>query len=218
MGSIVESLAVFSGLEAEARATLDRGGREARLKAGQTVFAPGQACTAFLVVKAGSVKVSTATEGGRELLLYRVGPGETCVLTTVCLMARQDYDAEGVAETDCEAIVIPKSVFDDLLAQSAQFRRFIFASYGERLHGLIALVQEVSLRQVDRRLARFLAEKGADGPVEMTHQDIASELGTAREVVSRLLKHFEQQGLLRLERRRIVIADAARLGAFHHGM
>ena len=103
MGSIVESLAVFGGLEAEARATLDRGGREARLKAGQTVFAPGQACTAFLVVKAGSVKVSTATEGGRELRLYRVGPGETCVLTTVGLMARQDYDGEGVAESDCEA-------------------------------------------------------------------------------------------------------------------
>ncbi|MCB1377012.1 MAG: Crp/Fnr family transcriptional regulator [Alphaproteobacteria bacterium] len=218
MAGIAASVPAFRQLEAEALPLLEQGARLVRVGQGQAVFMPGQTCAAFLVVRAGSVKVCTVTEAGRELLLYRVGPGETCVLTTACLLSSQDYDAEGVAETDTEAVVIPKAVFDQLLGQSARFRHFIFSSYGERLHGLIALVQEVSLRQVDRRLARFLAEKGDLGPIEMTHQDIAAEIGTAREVVSRLLKHFESQGLLRLERRRIVIADAARLASFHHRM
>ena len=182
------------------------------------MFSPGQACSAFLLVKSGSVRVSTVTESGRELVLYRVGPNETCVLTTACLLASADYDAEGLAETETEAVVIPKPLFEQLLAQSAAFRHFVFSSYGDRLRDLIALVQEVSQRQVDRRLARFLMERGAHGPIATTHQDIAAELGTAREVVSRLLKHFEAEGLVRLERRQIEIADRDKLALLHGGV
>jgi CRP/FNR family transcriptional regulator len=174
------------------------------------VFHPGAPCTAFLVVTAGSVKVSTVTESGRELLLYRVGPGQTCVLTTAALLAQGDYDAEGMAETDTEALAIPRAAFEELLARSPAFRRFVFSSYGERLRDLIGLVQEVSQRHVDRRLARFLAER-ADAPITMTHQEIATELGTAREVVSRLLKQFAGEGLVIIERRHIQVAERARL-------
>ena len=213
-----ESLGALAALEPAAQGILARGAKPAKLKAGQTVFSPGQACSAFLVIKAGSVRVSTATEGGRELLLYRVGPGESCILTTACLLAGQDYDATALVETDSEALVVPKPVFDQLVAESDRFRRFIFGSYGERLNGLIALVQEVSLRQVDRRLARFLIERGAGGSLAMTHQDIAMELGTAREVVSRLLKHFETDGLVRLERRRIVVSDPQRLAILQQAL
>ena len=206
---------LIPGLDAAGQALAVGGARLVHLKAGHKVFSPGQDCSAFLLVKAGSVRVSTTTESGRELLLYRVGPEETCVLTTACLLSESDYDAEGIAETETEAVVIPKALFEELLAQSSAFRHFVFASYGSRLRDLIALVQEVSQRHVDRRLARYLCERGAAGAIAATHQEIATELGTAREVVSRLLKHFEAQGLVRLERRQIVVADAMGLERFH---
>lgn len=200
---------LIPGLEPEALARI-QGAKTVRIDAGQVVFRPGQACSAFLIVGQGSVKVSTVTESGRELLLYRVGPGETCVLTTACLLAQSDYDAEGVTETAIDALAVPRGLFEELLASSAGFRRFVFSSYGERLRDLIGLVQEVSKRQVDRRLARFLAERAAT-PIAMTHQEIAAELGTAREVVSRLLKQFAGEGLVALERRHIAVADPTRL-------
>jgi CRP/FNR family transcriptional regulator len=205
---------LIPGLDATGQALVAVGARVVHLKAGHKVFSPGQACSAFLLVKAGSVKVSTTTESGRELLLYRVGPDETCVLTTACLLSASGYDAEGVSETETKAVVIPKALFESLLAQSAAFRHFVFASYGSRLRDLIALVQEVSQRHVDRRLARFLCERGAAGAIAASHQEIATELGTAREVVSRLLKHFESEGLVRLERRQIVVADMPALEKF----
>ncbi len=193
------------GLEPMAGRLLEDGARLVHLKAGQSVFQPGQACSAFLVVKSGSVRVSTVTETGRELLLYRVGEDETCVLTTACLLSSADYDAEGVTEADTDALAIPKPLFEALLESSAGFRRFVFSSYGERLRDLIALVQEVSHRHLDRRLARYLLEKARDGAISATHQEIATELGTAREVVSRLLKQFETDGIVALERRLIVV-------------
>ena len=201
------------GLEAEALARIASGARRVQLAGGQGVFHPGDPCGAFLVVTAGSVRVSTVTESGRELLLYRVGPGQTCVLTTAALLAQGDYDAEGLAEADTEALAIPRPLFEELLASSPVFRSFVFSSYGERLRDLIGLVQEVSQRHVDRRLARFLAER-ADAPIMMTHQEIAAELGTAREVVSRLLKQFAGDGLVAIERRHILVVDSGRLRQF----
>ncbi len=206
-----------AGLEAEALSLIAARARSVRVAGGQSVFHPGQACQAFLVVTAGSVKVSTVTDSGRELLLYRVGPGQTCVLTTASLLAHADYDAEGLAETDTEALAIPRPLFEELLASSPAFRGFVFSSYGERLRDLIGLVQEVSQRHVDRRLARFLSDR-APIPIVMTHQEIASELGTAREVVSRLLKQFAGEGLVVIERRHIVVSDPTRLSRLAQGM
>ena len=205
------------GLEAETSARIAAEARPVRLEAGQKAFRPGQACSAFLFVTAGSVKVSTVTETGRELLLYRVGPGETCVLTTACLLSSSDYDAEGTAEAGTAALALPRPVFEELLAQSPGFRRFVFSSYGERLRDLIGLVQEVSQRHVDRRLARFLFDRAA-GPIAMTHQEIATELGTAREVVSRLLKQFAGDGLISMERRQILVDDRSRLSRLAAGV
>jgi CRP/FNR family transcriptional regulator len=213
----MEVLAQIPGIEVEARARIATAARSVRIAGGQGVFHPGDPCGAFLLVTTGSVKVSTVIDSGRELLLYRVGPGQTCVLTTAALLAHGDYDAEGTAEMDTEALAIPRPLFEELLASSPAFRRFVFSSYGERLRDLIGLVQEVSQRHVDRRLARFLAER-ADSPIEMTHQEIAGEIGTAREVVSRLLKQFAGEGLVSIERRHVVVADPARLRQLSQGL
>lgn len=200
---------LIPGLEPAALAYL-AAARSVSFRGGQVVFHPGQACSAFILVTSGSVKVSTVTESGRELLLYRVGPGQTCVLTTACLLSDACYDADGMAETDIEGVAIPRPMFEELLAVSPAFRRFVFSSYGVRLRDLIGLVQDVSQRQVDRRLARFLAERSST-TIVMTQQEIAAEIGTAREVVSRLLKQFAAQGLVELQRRHIVVTALERL-------
>ncbi|MGL4496144.1 MAG: Crp/Fnr family transcriptional regulator [Beijerinckiaceae bacterium] len=184
------------------------------VKTGQTVFSPGDACQNYLIVVSGSVRVAVTTAGGREIVLYRVGPGEACALTTACLMGETPYDAEGRTEADVEAILLPRGALDELMAHSPPFRKFVMSAFGERLAGLIALVQEIAVRQVDKRLARYLVSHAEGGVLDTTHQALASELGTAREVVTRLLHHFADKGWVTLERGRILVARAVEMAHY----
>ncbi|CCQ72445.1 Crp/Fnr family transcriptional regulator [Magnetospira sp. QH-2] len=185
----------------------------AALPAGQTVFHDGGACANYLMVIDGSVRVQMVAESGREIVLYRVEKGQTCVLTTSCLMAGEDYNAEGLTETDVTAAILPAAAFQDLLATSRIFRAFVFSAYGTRVNGLLALIEEVAFGRIDQRLAQFLLDRGRESAsLPLTHQDIAVELGSAREVISRQLKEFERRGLVRLARGRIDLADREGLG------
>jgi len=181
---------------------------EVGIPTGASVFRAGDPCRNFLFVLDGSVRVEKLAENGREIVLYRVGRGETCLLTTSCLIARERYPAEGVTETEVRAVALPHELFQEALAISPEFRAFVFASFGARFTDLIALIEAISFGRGDARLARRLLESGADtDDVAATHQELAAELGTAREVVSRLLKDFERRGLVRLTRGRIEITD-----------
>lgn len=183
------------------------------LPAGTFAFRAGDACENYLLVLDGSVRVQKLAENGREITLYRLEGGDACVLTTSCLLAHERYPAEGVAETDVIAAAIPRPTFLHALDHSPGFRRFVFTGYGERLSDLILLVEEVAFGRIDSRLAtRLLALAGESDMVETTHQELAAELGTAREVVSRQLKDFERRGLVRLLRGRIQIIDRHTLG------
>jgi len=213
--SLVEAL--FPGSEPGMRA-LRAGVLSVRLPAGQTVFRRGDACRTYLIVVAGSVRVQVFSPGGREVVLYRVDEGQSCVITTSCLISEEAYPAEGVTEQETEALSIPKSLFDKALAQSEHFRRFVFANQGRRLAELIQRVEEVAFGRVDARLAKHLLQhrERQHGPIAATHQQLASELGTAREVVSRQLKAFEKKGWIALQRGSIEIVQPqalARLGA-----
>ncbi len=177
------------------------------LPAGQTVFEPGSACRNYIVVLDGSVKVRMLAASGREIVLYRVTGGETCVLTTSCLIQGTDYDAEAVTETAVTALLIPRAAFDEMMNVSQAFRHFIFSSFSTRLNELLGLVNEVAFGHIDRRLAAWLLARAQGGHVEVTHQAIAAELGTAREVVSRLLKELERRGLVALNRGEITVTD-----------
>ena len=206
-------LAGFAGLDGlgvETRHTLAAEAPSVALPAGTVVFRPGSPCERFLFVLDGSVRVQMIGESGREIVLYRVAGGDSCVLTTACLLAHEPYPAEGVAETAVRARVLPAAGFERLMGMDAAFRRFVFAAYGSRIAGLLALVQEVAFRRVDLRLARLLLAHGPE--VAMTHERLATELGTAREVVSRQLKEFERRGLVRLGRGGLAVVDAAALG------
>ncbi|MEZ5841736.1 MAG: Crp/Fnr family transcriptional regulator [Hyphomicrobiales bacterium] len=182
-----------------------------RLPAGFQAFAPGSPCQSYLVVLEGSVRVQMLSDTGREILLYRVHPGESCVLTTACLLGDESYPAEGVVETETVAASLPISRFRNFLAESETFRNQVFAGFGRRISDILARMEDAVFHRLDARLARFLTDQAVDGAVSATHQDIAAELGTAREVISRQLKAFERDELVSLMRGRIEIVDRRRL-------
>ncbi len=211
----------FPGLrrfEPQALALLRREARVVDLPPGGRAFASGQPCQAYLFVVDGRLKVRLTGEGGREIVLYRAAPGETCILTTTALLSDDNYMAEGIAETPVRAIAIPAAAFRRLIAESAAFREFVFAMFAHRIMTLMQVVQDVAFGQVGPRLAAaLLAGADPDDSLGRTHQDLAAELGTAREVVSRQLKAFERRGWVRLGRGRIAIAARDRLAAFAGG-
>jgi CRP/FNR family transcriptional regulator len=184
-----------------------------RLAAGTRIFGPGQAPEAYLLLLEGTVRVQQVSDTGREIVLYRVSAGESCALTTACLMGYEEYQAEGIAETDVEAVAIPRSTFDDLIARSAAFRRFVFTAFSTRVTDLFRIIDEVAFSRIDVRLAQRLLERAnAEGHLQLTHQQLAAELGTAREVVSRQLNEFQRRGWISTSRGAIDIArpDALR--------
>ncbi|MFV0665987.1 Crp/Fnr family transcriptional regulator [Denitromonas sp.] len=179
-----------------------------QVPAGTVLFDDHQACEGFPFVVRGSIRVIKASASGRELPLYRVAPGETCVISSSCLLGHEDYNARGIAETDTELVLLPKAVFDELLAEPA-FRSFVFHLFADRIADLMQLIEEVAFHRLDQRLAALLLGKGR--LLHTTHQHLADELGSVREIVSRLLKGFAAQGLVKLSREQIEIVDAAGL-------
>ncbi len=198
--------------DAAARAVLE-GAQQVSLPAAEWVFRAGSACANYLLVVEGSVRVQVIGENGREAVLYRVLPGQSCVLTTCCILAGDAYPAEACSESPVRALVIGKPAFDKAMHVSPAFRQFVFANLGGRIAEVISRMDEILFWPVERRLAAFLlAQRDAAGTLALTHQDIAVELGTAREVISRHLKRFESSGLVELGRSslKILQADALR--------
>jgi CRP/FNR family transcriptional regulator, anaerobic regulatory protein len=183
-----------------------------RLPAGKTVFAPGMKPEHFLLVLDGVVRVQQVSAGGREIVLYRVHGGDSCIMTTACLFSGEDYSAEGVTETDVTAAAISKGSFEEAIARSPGFRRIVFSDYSHRISDLMHVVEDVAFERLDRRLARYLLNAaGPDGAISATHQEIASELGTAREVIGRMLKEFDRRGWVSQGRGSVAVTDSGRL-------
>jgi CRP/FNR family transcriptional regulator, anaerobic regulatory protein len=181
---------------------------------GTVIFGPGKAPENLLLLLGGTVRVQQTSENGREIVLYRVSAGESCVLTTACLLAYEDYSAEGLAETDVQAVAIPRSVFDQLIAQSDVFRRFVFSAYSRRITDLFFIIEEVAFQRMDIRLAHKILDLPVDNEkLHMTHQQLAAELGTAREVISRLLQEFQRRQWIEIGRGEIKIKDRDALSA-----
>jgi CRP/FNR family transcriptional regulator len=192
------------------KATVDRllsNARTVRLDRADFVFQAGDLCDAFLVLLEGAVRVQLISSGGREVTLYRIGPGGTCFLTTSCLLSKEQYPAEALAESQVLALAIPSSDFQQALENSRWFRNLVFDGFSNRLREVINRIEELSFTSIDCRLAAALIRLDSKGVTEVTHQDLAVELGTAREVVSRHLKRFESRGLVKLGRGRISVID-----------
>ena len=186
------------------RARIAAAGQWMTVPATSLLFDDHQACQGFPFVVSGSVRVLKAAVNGRELPLYRVQSGETCIISSSCLLGHEDYNARGIAEADTELMLLPRQTFDVLLGEPL-FRTFVFHLFAERIADLMRLIEEVAFQRLDQRLAALLLGKGK--VVHVTHQQLADELGSVREFVSRLLKGFAAQGLVKLAREQIEILD-----------
>jgi CRP/FNR family transcriptional regulator, anaerobic regulatory protein len=180
-----------------------------KVPAGTSVFSERDPCNGFPIVLRGRVRVSKALESGRELALYEVTPGESCVISTSCMLGSAPYGARGECATDAEIALIPRNTFDRLIAEHRPFREEVLQVFADRILHLMELIESIGFQRLDRRLAASLLGKGAK--VSASHQEIAEQLGVSRESVSRLLKQFEQGGCVNLGRGAIEITDAAAL-------
>lgn len=198
------------GLDEAARSKLKQSARIVEAPVGTIGYREADPCNAYVMRLAGRSRVYKISESGREILLYRVAAGETCVLTTTCLLGRSRYPASTVVEEPIRDVVVPAATFHQLMVESEVFRRFVLGNYGDLISDLIVLVDEVAFRNIASRLAGLLL-RSESGVVNATHQQLADELGSAREVVSRQLKEFERNGWIRLQRGSVQVLDRAAL-------
>ena len=169
----------------------------ARIPAGHDVFVEGDRINAIALLISGVVRVYKIGITGREITLYRFGLGESCILTANAILSQQTFPAIATVEQDAEAVMVPAETFRAWVHRYEVWRDFVFDLMSQRLASVMNIVDEVVFQRMDARLAAFLLERGQrDNPVRITHQEIAAELGTAREVVSRILEDFASQGLV----------------------
>ena len=163
------------------------------------------------MVLSGVIRVQKMNPQGHEILLYRVEEGQSCILTTACMIGHKAYPAEGIVEHDVDLILISPENFNDTMAKSEVFREFVMSNISLRICDLMLLLEDVAFGRMDIRLAKLLIRNTSESHgkhiLTCTHQNIATELGTAREVISRLLKSLEKQKLLHLDRNKITILD-----------
>ena len=169
----------------------------------QRFYNEGDRCPGIPFFLDGEVRVYKTGSSGREITLYEILPGETCILNAACILGSQQYPANAVALQDGAMLYLPEKVFHSLIGEYPEMRSFIFSLFSRRFHEIIELIEEVTFGKLDVRLEDYLIEKAENNQLETTHQVIANDLGTSREVVSRLLKDFERKGHIALSRNRI---------------
>lgn len=207
--TLCERFQRLAKLPPEALDEIVRQGQHLFLPAGTRVFDERGPCGAFPLVLAGTIRVFKQAPSGRQLLLYRVEPGELCVLTTSCLLGDTTYSASGATESETELLVLGAPLFHQLLASCEAFRTLVFSIFSGRVVDLMQRVEEVAFQRLDRRLAALLARRAPE--LRATHQDLADELGSVREIVSRLLKSFAERGWVSLGREKIQVQDVESL-------
>jgi len=179
--------------------------RQQPIPAATQIYREGDACSGIAFVLAGDIRVFKIGQTGREITLYEIGPGETCILNASCILSGRTYPAHAVALSDITALMVPAEVFRRLVREHEEMRDFVFTLLSQRLTGVMELVEEIAFGRMDERLREYLIERSQNDRLEVTHQKVANDLGTSREVVSRILKDFERQGKLKLSRNTIHI-------------
>ncbi|KUJ73732.1 cyclic nucleotide-binding protein [Ruegeria marisrubri] len=179
--------------------------------AGTVLFRPGQECPGYVRLHEGSIRVSLTAANGREVVLYRVGPGDVCLQTFACLTEGRSYSAEGVAETPIKGEILPHDSFRRAMASDDAFRAEVLGAVARRFADFEQLVEDVALTGFDARLARVLLRLARHDVVHATHDALAAETASGRAFVSRRLAEFARQGLVALARGRISLLDRAGL-------
>jgi CRP/FNR family transcriptional regulator len=171
------------------------------------IYTEGDSCNAIAFILSGEIRIYRISELGREITLYEIGRGESCILNASCIISGSNYPAHAVSLTAVDMLLVPAATFRKLLDEHSPMRTFIFGLLSKRLASVMELVDEVAFRRMDERLSEYLLEKAANGRLERTHQQIANDLGTSREVVSRLLKDLERKGRVVISRSAVNLVD-----------
>ncbi|MBV8795455.1 MAG: Crp/Fnr family transcriptional regulator [Hyphomicrobiales bacterium] len=200
---------MLNDLPAAERESAFRAASLMKVPVGAALFDEGEPCRGFALLLSGTVRVSKVAPNGRELHLYDVAPGDSCVLTCACLLGQSTYNARAVAREDLEIIVLPAAAFRDLCSRLEPFREQVFARFSTRMTEMMELIAAVAFQKLDQRLASSLIAKPS--PIRTTHQALADELGSIREIVSRLLKNFADHGWIRLGREQIEVLNSGSL-------
>lgn len=200
----------LEALEEPAKKLVMQFARIVEAPAGTIGYQEGDHCGGYVLRLKGRSRVYKMSTSGREIVLYRVSAGETCVITTTCLLGNSQYPASTIVEEEIQDVIIPDAIFQRLMIDSPVFRQYVMQNYGALISDLIVLLDEVAFQTLDARLAKCLLDMGSN-TIQRTHQQIADELGTAREVVSRQLKRLEQKGWLHMGRGMIEIQQRAEL-------
>jgi CRP/FNR family transcriptional regulator len=197
---VLERFPFFGGIPDEVLSDVLAQGHVQKFEKDMHLYWEGDACHGIAFILDGEIRVYKAGETGREITLYEIGPGETCILNASCILSGRKYPANAAAILDGAMFMLPAPLFKKLIASREEAREFVYAVFSQRLTAVMTLLEEVVFRKVDERLMDYLVEKAENDVVRATHQTIANDLGTAREVVSRILKDFERRGNVRLER------------------
>lgn len=206
MDNWIDDSSLLADLEPETVAVLGRIAAGSAPK-NTVLFRPGDAVQGFALILSGKVGVYLTGAGGREILLYDIIPGQTCVQSTLGILGDENYSAEAICETDIRLVIIPRSTFMSLLGTSPRFRSYVFHAFSQRLQDMMTLLEQVAFVRVENRLAAALLARATGNTVHATHQDLATQIGTAREVVSRRLDAMAKRGLIKLERGSVTIND-----------
>ena len=211
-GELLSRVTFFADAPPELQREIAQSASVVRVASGAYFLREGDTCAHFAVILSGRMRVFKLGESGHEITLYHVGPGEACPLNVSCILSDRPVPAMAKVEEDVEAVVVPAGAFRRWVAEHDSLRSVVFEMFSTRLTEVMSLVEEVAFRRMDQRLAKRLHElfqEQRGGVIEITHADIAADLGTAREVVSRLLKEFERLGAIGLARGRIELRDGA---------
>ncbi|MBL8103085.1 MAG: Crp/Fnr family transcriptional regulator [Anaerolineales bacterium] len=205
---IAASLPFLKDADSELLREFKRTAFLARIPSGKDVFLEGDPVEAIALMISGMVRVYKIGETGREITLYRFSNGSSCILSANAILSQKTFPAVATVEQDAEVVMIPAEVFRNWVRQYDHWRDFVFGLLSQRLAAVMAIVDEVAFHRLDRRVAGFLLQKGRlQNPLHITHQEIASELGSSREVISRLLEDFVNEGSIRSGRGTLEVLD-----------
>jgi len=206
-------VAMLEDAPAEVRRAFDQRAGLKRFVTGQILAIEGQDCAGFFVVTSGVIRVYKIGESGREVTLYRVNPQESCVLTAFAILSETMFPAIAIVESDVELLLVPSSSFREWVHKYVAWRQHVFTNLSRRLTDILDTIEKVTFTRVDSRIGGYLLEHAdpQSGAVSVTHERIASDLGTSRVVVSRLLKDFERRGCVKLARGSVTIVDRPQL-------
>ena len=219
-GCLAKGFPFWNDLTPEEQEMLCRYTRPVHYAKGARVHSPLESCVGILLLRSGQLRAYLLSEDGRDITLYRLFAGEVCILSASCVMDSVNFDLYIDAEEDTEAYCIGAGVFRRLMQQNVYVRCYAYQMTAERFSDTMWTMQQILFMSGDRRLAIVLTDelaKTGGSELRMTHDQIARYMGSAREVVSRLLKYFAQEGLVRLSRGGVTVLDKKRLQEIARG-